>query len=96
MFSEHWGYQVNCINTNYATINCPTIHENKVYGFKEMRAIYREFIELEKTLKALGFVGWVSWTKLVNTHIIKMFTKLKSYPYGIDVKKETIWFRKEL
>ena len=96
MISKHWGYRVNAINGNYATIYCPTTHEYKVHGFGDMRAIYKELKELEENLKALGFKGWVLWTQLRNFHMMKILTKLKSCPYGIDLKTEAIWFKKEL
>jgi hypothetical protein len=96
MISKHWGYRVNAINSNYATIYCPTTHEYRVNGFGDMRAIYKELKELEKTLKALGFKGWAVWTQLRNFQMMKILTKLKSHPYEIDLKAESIWFEKEL
>ena len=94
MAGKHWG--MTDLRNGFANIYCPTIHEDKVEGFKVKREIYREFKELETNLKAAGFRGWVSWTKLENSHIMKFLAKLRALPYGIDVKKETIWFRKEL
>jgi len=96
MVSKHWGYTVFVSDKNWANIFCPTTHEYRVNGFGDMRAIYRELKSLELDLKKLGFKGWVLWTQLANMHMMKILTKLKSLPYFIDVKRETIWFKKEL
>ena len=96
MVSEHWGYTVLVNDKKWANIFCPTLTEDRVNGFGDMRAILRELKSLEIDLRKLGFRGWVLWTELKNIHIIKILTKLKSFPYGINIKRETIWFRKEL
>ena len=96
MMSKHWGYAVFAPDKNWAHIFCPTTHEYRVNGFGDMRAIYRELKSLESDLKELDFKGWVLWTDLTNVHMMKILTKLGSFPYGIDLKKETIWFKKEL
>ena len=76
-------------------IYSPTITENRVDSFTIQKEIYKELKQLEGLLKDVGFKGWVSWTELTNPHIMKFLTKLKAYPYGIDLKRETIWFKKE-
>jgi hypothetical protein len=97
MFNNHWGYRINAINLNYATIYCPTSHEDRINGFSDVRAILRELKDLEENLKAFGFKGWTLWTQLTNVKMMKILTKtLKSFPYYIDVKNETIWFKKEI
>ena len=96
MVSEHWGYTVFASDNEWANIFCPTLTDDCVKGFSDMKAIYRELKSLELDLKELGFRGWVLWTELKNIHIMKFLTKLKSFPYGIDVKQETIWFKKEI
>ena len=93
MTGKHWGFYD--LRNGYANIYCPTITENRVNGFSTKREIYRELKELEEFLDAGGFRGWVSWTELTNPHIMKFFTKFKANPYGIDLKRETIWFKKE-
>ena len=94
MISKHWGFRD--LRNGFACIYCPILHEDRVDGFSTKKEIYRELKELEINLKAVGFKGWVTYTELINTHIMKFLTKLKSFPYGIDIKRETIWFRKEL
>ena len=93
MISKHWG--MHDLRTGFANVYSPTITDDRVDSFSTKREIYRGLKELECLLKDAGFKGWVSWTELTNPHIMKFLTKLKSYPYGIDLKRETIWFKKE-
>jgi len=93
MFNKHWG--INVLQNGYVNIYCPTISKDGVNGIGDKREIYKELKSLESYLAESGFKGWVSWTELINVHIMKFFTKIKAYPYGIDLKKETIWFKKE-
>lgn len=93
MINTHWG--VNDLNNGYVNIYCPTIHENKVYNFSIKKEIYKELKNTETFLHKAGYRGWVSWTGLKNAHIMKFFRKINAFPYEINVKSETIWFKKE-
>ena len=93
MINEHWG--VNDLANGYANIYCPTITENRANGFSCKKAIYKELKQTETFLIKAGYRGWVSWTELANSHIMKFFRKIGARPYELSVKKETIWFKKE-
>lgn len=93
MLNKHWG--VDDLNNGYVNLYCPTITENRVDGFAVKKEIYKELKQTETFLRKAGYRGWVSWTELVNIHIMKFFRKINARPYEISLKKETIWFKKE-
>jgi hypothetical protein len=94
MISKHWG--MNDLTNGYANIYCQTMHDGVKHSkIKIGREILTELRQLERFLKDSGFKGWVSWTQLINPNIMKMLTKIKAYPYGINLKQEKIWFRKQ-
>lgn len=93
MIGQHWGF--NDLANGYANIYCPTITENRINGYSCKKAVYKELWQTEAFLKKSGYKGWISWTGLVNPHIMKFFRKIGARPYEISLKKETIWFKKE-
>ena len=95
-FGEYWIYHE--VGKGWIEIGCPIIDDKE--GSKSLsvkRQIYKEFKELEGTLKGLiGIIGWVAWTYLENAHIMRFFAKVGSKPYGIDLKENKLWFFKDL
>ena len=94
MESKYW--EMNDLKNGYVNLYCPIISEDRINGnMATFRKVVRELKTLEGLLKESDFTGWVVWTELVNAHIMKMLSKFGCVPYSIDVKKETIWFKKE-
>ena len=93
MLNEHWGF--TNFKNGYANIYCPTFTEDRVGGYQMRKNIYKCFKDLESLLKETNYVGWVTWTKLENPHIMKFLKKVGANPYEIDIKFETIWFKKD-
>jgi hypothetical protein len=91
---KHWSFRD--LRNGFACVWCPTLTDSKVDGFGIKKEILKELKQLEKDLATAGFKGWVSYTELINPHIMKFFAKLKFVPYNIDVKQETLWFKKEI
>ena len=89
----HWKFED--LRNGYANIFSDTINAG-ITDFKTKREVYKELKEAERGLSEIGFKGWVAWTYLVNTHIMKMYVKVGAQPYRINLKQETIWFRREL
>ena len=94
-FGKYWLY--NEAGKGWINIGCPIIDNKKgSESFSVKRQVYREFKELEETLKGfIGIIGWVAWTYLENAHIMRFFAKLGAKPYGIDLKNNQLWFCKE-
>jgi hypothetical protein len=91
---KHWKFRH--FGEGLACAWCPTLADSKVDGFGTKREILKELKQLENDLATAGFKWVVSYTDLVNPHVMKFFAKLKFVPYNIDVKQETLWFKKEL
>jgi hypothetical protein len=77
----------------YPNVYCPEM-ENK-HPLGKMLEGYREFKQVENYLKT-KYEAWVSWTKLENAHIMRMFSKIGAKPLEIDIKQDKIWFIKHL
>lgn len=84
---------------NWVFIFCP-IMEDAVASksFNIRRQLYVEFKKLEQIINQSKdyFKGWIAYTKLENPHIMKMYVKVGANPYKINIKEETIWFKKEI
>ena len=89
----HWKFEN--LRNEYVNIFSETINAG-IDDFKTKRAVYKELKGIEVALKEAGFTGWVAWTYLNNIHIMKMYVKVGAQPYRINLKQETIWFKKEL
>lgn len=94
-YREYWIYKN--VGQGWVEIGCPIIDDKE--GSKSLsvkRKVYKEFKELEETLKEfIGIIGWVAWTYLENAHIMRFFAKVGAKPYGIDLKENKIWFYRE-
>ena len=89
----HWKFED--LRNGYVNIYSDTINAG-IDDFKTKREVYKELKEIESGLKDVGFTGWVAWTYIINPHIMKMYVKVGAQPYRINLKQETIWFKKEL
>ena len=88
------GYwEVRC-SKNYAFLCCPIMEG--LLTFKEKRLIYQQLKILERTLKTQGKSEVVCYTGLKNEHIMRMLAKMKYSPFYISLKKNILWFKKEL
>ena len=89
----HWKFQD--LQNGYANIFCQAITDG-IDDFKTKREVYVELKEIESGLKDAGFAGWVAWTKIDNPHIMKLYVKVGAQPYRLNLKQETIWFKRML
>jgi len=62
--------------------------------FHNKRVIYKEFKELEKTLK-MKYREITVYTHLDRPHIMRMITKLGYKPFHLSLEKNVLWFKKE-
>ena len=90
---KHWKFED--LKNGWVNIYCPTLHEG-ISDFKTKREVYVELKQIESDLKDAGFTGWAAWTYVKNPHIMKMYAKVGAQPYRLNIKQETIWFKKEL
>ena len=91
---NHWKFEKMPGFKRYANIYSPTLMPgDKIEVFPMGREIYKEFRILEDMLKQ-EYIGWMSWTKLKNDHIMLFLAKAKAKPLRIDIKEKIIWFYK--
>lgn len=79
---------------DYAFIYCPTLTKG-VKRFGEKIKVYKEFQKMEELLKK-KFFWWVGYTKLENSHIMRMFVKVGAQPFYINLRQNAIWFMKDI
>ena len=92
-FYNHGCIEVR-LSKSYAFICCPLME--KVLAFAEIRKIYQDLKVLELDLQMNGLKEVVGYTRLINTHVMKMFVKLGYKPFHLSLKREILWFKKEL
>jgi hypothetical protein len=87
----HWEVRVS---KNYAFICCPLM--NGILTFGEKRLVYEELKTLEDRLRIEGKSEVTGYTSIHKPHIMRMFTKLGYNPFYLSLKKNILWFKKEL
>ena len=97
--SRHWQYQF--VDKHWVSIWSQTLIDaegsKKKLPFSIQKELVKEFKLFEKTLTIHpDIIGWISWTKLVHTHMMIIFTKAGAQPYYINPKLKHLWFRKVL
>jgi hypothetical protein len=78
----------------YCSIYCPVLNKGDLeFGVK--RAIFVELKNIEKWIVG-KYTGWNAYTKLKNSHIMRLFWKVGAKPYHMDLDADSIWFFKKI
>ena len=88
---KYWEYQEKGQNIH---LFCPLLDQG-VYEFRLFRAIYKELKEVEKFFM-FKYPFAVVYSKLYHDHMIRIITKVGYVPYFVNLKCNTIWFKKML
>lgn len=93
---KHWRWRV--LPSGWLELESPTFQKNKG-GQTELgviREMYAEWKIIETQVAQSKLSGWVCNTKYDNWPMISFITTAGAFPFLIDKKKKSIWFRKPL
>jgi hypothetical protein len=79
---------------NYAFICCPAMDEYISVG--QQRQVYKDLKCIEFELCMDNVCQAVVYTKINNPHMMVMFAKMGYKPFHLSIKRNVLWFKKEL
>lgn len=63
-------------------------------GLMASRAAFRDFRQLEREIAGKGLKGWLTWTRLSHSAMLKILEHLQARPYGS--RGDVIFYYKEV